>query len=768
MTPPVHLTEVPVASGAAPAGTALVSPFLNFGAAISEERKLELVEYWRSVSRHWRAIVALGLTVALVATVVAFSLRPVYRSTAIVLVESGKPKIVSIEEVYGAVGSQNREHYQTQVELLKSREVALRTVKATKLWNAPEFDPRRNATSLWNRAQRVLSLSRADERDWTDEDVLADSTVGAYRQSISVEPVRLSQLVKVSFESHDRVLAAAVANATAGAYIAGDKESRLDLTKKVNVDLVDRATELRGKLTEAEAALQAYRDDKGLVNLNGSAQGGAALQFNEYTQRLAAARVRRTELESAYRQIKNISNGDFTAVPAVVSNASVSDAKSKVSEAMAKVQELATQYGAAHPKLIEAQTTLAAARGHLSRQISAVVAAATNEYLAAFATERSIEAALGRVSGSVREVNKEEFQLGVLEREVQANKQLYELFMSRAKETDMGSDLQAPVARIVDNATPSRTPVHPKKAQIIAISLLLGLLAGALGALLIDRLDTTLKGSDEAELHLRQPVLTALPLLASVDGLNLARLFVDSPQSPHSEAIRTARTGVLLSNLDLPHKVLLVTSSLPGEGKSTVSSNLAMAHAQTKRTILIDADMRAPQIGARLGLSPNAKGLSNLVAGTATIDDCLHRIAGSGLLVMPAGDIPPNPLELLLSQRFQDVFKSLIEAADIVVIDSPPVGLVSDALAIAPMTTGTIYVVKAMETPYPVARKGLVQMQRGGAKILGVVLNQLDFQKAQQYYGEVTAQYGNSKYGYGYGGYGSQRLTPSTDAANAA
>ena len=732
--------------------THLPPPLLAFrglGTGLSEESKLELLEYWRSISRHRWPILGLALAVAVVATAVAFSLRPIYRSTATVLVEAGKPKILSIEEVYGAAG-QSREHFQTQVELLKSRDVALRTAKATKLWNDPEFDPRRHGQGLGNRIKGALSMARDEDRDWNNEETLAEATEGAFKSALTVEPVRLSQLVKVSFESHNSQLAAQVANATARAYIAGDRESRMELTKKVNSDLLDRATELRTKLDASEAALQKYRDEKGIVSVNGSAQASAALQINEFTQRLAAARVRRTELESAYRQIKEIRNGDYSAVPAVVGNASVSEAKAKVSEALSKVQELSTQYGEQHPKLVEAQAVLSAARSHLRRQVKAVIVGQTNQYLAALATEQSLEATLGSASGSVRDVNREEFQLGVLEREVQSNKQLYELFMSRAKETDVGTDLQAPVARLVDSATATKTPVSPKKAQIVSISTLLGLLAGALGALLLDRLDTTLKGSDDAEQHLHQPVLTALPMLPEGERSNLPRLFIDDPQSAHAEAVRTARTGVLLSNLDLPHKVLLVTSSVPGEGKTTVCTNLAMAHAQTKRTILIDADLRRPQVGLRLGLPPNAKGLSNLVSGTATVDECLHRIAGTSLLLIPAGDVPPNPLELLLSQRFRDVFKSLTEIADIIVVDSPPVELVSDALAIAPMTTGTIYVVKAMETPYPLARKGLNRLQRSGAHILGVVLNHLDFQKAQQYYGEVTA-YGYGKYGYGYG-----------------
>lgn len=739
---PTLTTLPPVPGGAVP--TLGFNPLVG---ALSEDSRLALLDYWRSINRHRWAILALGLAVAFVAAVVAYSLPPVFRSTATVLIEAGKPKILSIEEVYGAAG-QHREHFQTQVEILKSRDVAYRTILATKLWNDPEFDPRIRSTGLLDRVKALLAMSEPVKPDWSKEEVLADATLGAFREALSVEPVRSSQLVKVSFQAGNAQLAARVAAAVAKAYIAGDRDARFELTRKVNSDLVDRASELRAKLDASEAALQRYRDQKGLVNLNGSAQAGAAQQINEITQRLASARVRRTELESAYRQIEAVSDGDFSAVPAVVGNASVSDAFARVSLAKSKLDELSTQYGGTHPKMVEAQAALQSAREHLQRQTKAVTTAVTNEFLAARSTEQSLAGALAAARGSVREVNREEFQLNVLEREVQSNKQLYEMFMSRAKETDVGSDLQAPVARVVDAAAVAKSPIKPNKAQIISIGLMLGLLAGVLGALLLDRLDTTLKGSDDAEQHLHQPVLTALPMLEAHAKTNIARLFLDQPHSAHSEAIRTARTGVLLSNLDLRHRVLLVTSSVPGEGKTTVSTNLALAHAQTKRTILIDADMRRPQVGLRMGLPPGAKGLSSLVAGTATLEECLHRVAGSSLLVIPAGDVPPNPLELLLSQRFREVWDSLAEIADIIVVDSPPVELVSDAMVISPLTSGTIYVVKAMDTPYPLARKGITRLQRSGARIIGVVLNQLDFQKAHQYYGEVSGGYAAAGYGY--------------------
>ena len=205
---------------------------------------------------------------------------------------------------------------------------------------------------------------------------------------------------------------------------------------------------------------------------------------------------------------------------------------------------------------------------------------------------------------------------------------------------------------------------------------------------------------------------------------------------------------MLLSNLDAPSKVLLVTSTLPNEGKTTVAVNMALAHAQTKRTLLIDCDMRRAQAARSLGIPAGAKGLTNLVAGNAEVADCLYEVKDTKLLVMPVGDMPPNPLELLLSQRFKDVLKALNEDFEMIVIDSPPVELVSEALVLAPLVTNVAFVVKAMTTPAPLARKSIARLQRAGGTILGVIVNQLDFKHAQQYYGEYGAA------SYSYGGYG--------------
>lgn len=716
------------------------------------EVKLDLVEYWRSITKRKWAIIFFGLLVALLVGVIVFAMTPVYRATTTVLIESNKSKVLSIEDVYSGISS-NREYFQTQVEIIKSREVTMKTIISLRLWENPEFDPRlKKADKL---QELIAATGFADEiapKEWT-EAALAESVYSKFSKQLSIEPVRLSQLAKISFESTSPELAASVANTLANTYIENDLEARYKMTKQASTWLQDRLSSLKGKLDDSERGLQGYREKSGIIDLKGASQAGAGKQIEEVTQRLIETKLRRAEAENAFNQIKNAGKGeDLSSLPAVVRNATVADAKKQEGEAERKLSEVSQRYGYEHPRYVAAEAEVKAAKENVRRQVDTVVSSVTREYEVARGTERALEGTLSVAKGAVQGLNRKEFQLGILEREADSNRQMYEMFMKRAKETNVSGDLQSAIARVVDLAVQPHTPVKPQKVQIVSIALVLGLFLGMLTSLLLDRLDNTIKTTEDVEGKLKQPLLTTLPLLSKIEinRTSSARLFLDNPTSLYSEAIRTARTGVLLSAIDAPKRMLLVTSSLPGEGKTTFSINLAVAHSQTKRTLLIDADMRRPTVTKGLGLPPGAKGLSNLVSGTSTLAECIHTIEGSHLSILPAGTIPPNPLELLLSQKFKDALQQLSGYFDIVIIDSPPVELVSDALVIGGMTTGVLYVVKAMDTPYQLARKGLQRLRRANAQILGVVLNQLDFAKAEKYYGEYS---GYSKYGYGKKGY---------------
>jgi capsular exopolysaccharide synthesis family protein len=352
--------------------------------------------------------------------------------------------------------------------------------------------------------------------------------------------------------------------------------------------------------------------------------------------------------------------------------------------------------------MIQAQAELKQAKENLRRQIQDVVVGMEREYEAARANENALAGEVAEAKGTIQGSNRKDFELTALERDVTTIRQIYDMFLGRFKDTSAAGVMQnGVVARVVDPATMADRPAKPKKLQVIFIAFVLGLFLGALVAVLLERLDNTVN-RPKMPRSLGMPVLTTVPLLDIEQGQNPAHHYIDEPKSVFSEAVRTARTGILLSAIDCPNKVLVVTSSVPGEGKSTFAINLAISHAQTKKVLLIDADMRRPTVGKTLGLDSGKPGLSMLVSGSATLESCLQTIEGSSLSILTAGAIPPNPLELLLSQKFKETLDALSEQFDVVIIDSPPVQLVSDAVVLSTMATG-VFVVKAESTPYQIA-----------------------------------------------------------------
>lgn len=710
---------------------------------------LDLVEYWRSIAKRKWSILGLVLLVALLTTLVVFSLRPSYRSTTTLLIEQGKSKVVSIEEVYNGMGG-NREYYQTQVEILKSNELSRKVIQKLELTKHVDFDMRQDSAQPWWPTQWFKS-----KVPFNDDDVLK-TALKRLGDDLQIQPVRNSQLVQISFTAYDRELSAKVPNMLAELYIESDLEARVAMTQKASAWLTERMGDLRKKLESSEKSLQDYRERERIVDAKGLVLSGASRALEDATSNLVSVRAKRAEAEALYNQVQSVkmgrATGGYESIPAVLRHPTVQRLKESEGDAERKLADASKRYGPEHPKMLQANAELAAARENVKRQIESVVSGVTKEYEIAKANEQAIERALGQSKAEIQGLNRKEFQLGVLEREAQANKQLFDMFGNRAKETNVGGELQSTVARVIDPATVPNYAYAPKKPQIVGIAAVIALLIGMMLSLLLDRLSNTINTAGEVESRLGLPMLG---YLQKITGLNKKSTksemaFLTDNQSMFSESIRTLRTSVLMSALDTPKKVIVITSSVPEEGKTTVSFNLACALAQVKRVLLIDADLRRPKIGRLIGREKDAPGLSHLVSGVATASECVVKHEQGGFHILTAGFVPPNPLELLSSEKFAEMLEKLRDTFDVVLIDSPPVQLVSDAVVLSQLASTVIYVVKADSTPYPLARSGIRRLAMGNAPLLGVVLNQLDLERAEKYYGEYS--------GYGrYSGYGGNK-----------
>jgi succinoglycan biosynthesis transport protein ExoP len=717
------------------------------------QQTLDIVEYWRAISKRRWSILGLTVLVAILAALVVSNMRPLYRGTATLLIEQGKNRTVSIEEVYSQ-GLLQREHYQTQVEILKSEELARKAINKLKLVSHPDYDPRQVPPS-W--LSRITGASAAnDEIKRTDAEVLK-GVVQKFRANLQVQLVRNSQLAQISFVSPDKELAANVPNILAETYIESDLDARMAMTQKASEWLRERMGELRSKVDTAEKSLQDYRDRERIVDAKGLALSGASRQLEELTRSLVESRQKRAEAEAAYSMVQQVKAGrtqaSYDSVPAVLRHPLVQRMKEQEAEADRRLSDAAKRYGPEHPRMVQAKAELEAAKESTRKQVEIVIAGLAKEYEAARANESAVERALGQSKADIQGINRKEFQLGVLEREVQQNRNLYDMFVNRLKETSAAGDLQSTVARVVDPATVPSNPFAPNKQQIVGIAAIVTLILAGMLALLLDRLTNTLNSTSDVENRLGVPALGVLQKIKGFvkKGFVSELAFFNDTQSTFSEAVRTVRTSVLMSALDDPHKVVVVTSSVPEEGKTTLSFNLACALGQVKKVLLVDGDLRRPKIGKLVNRDSRSPGLADLVAGQAQVSQCVFFDERAGIHILPAGTVPPNPLELLSSRRFEDVITKLKEAFDIVLIDSAPLQLVSDAQVLSQFATSVIYVVKADATPYQVAQNGIKKLRRVNAPILGVVLNQLDLEKAEKYYGEYSgykSYKGYKKQGY--------------------
>ena len=706
---------------------------------------VDLRHYWRVLMQRKWSIASLCLVFALLTALVLFSMQSVYRATNTLLIESQQANVLSIEDVYG-IDSGNKEYYLTQFEILKSRELAVKVIQRLDLAAHPLFDPfQQEPLFNWRKYIPVDVLEGQD----LSPDELFDQVVDSFVAGLSIEPVRKTQLVKINYESTNSQLAADIANTLADVYIESHLEAKLSVTRKAADWLGDRIGDLRSNLQASERKLQEYREREQLVDVGG-VRTLDANELRELTQSLVESRNLRAKLETIASQAKSVKNAknldQLLTMSSVLEHPLVQALKEEQARADLKVAELSKRYGPAHPTMKAAKSEASTAKKELYRQVSSVVSSIKSDYKNAVSTERSLEKQVAALKSRLQNVNRKEFKLRELEREVETNRHLYDLFLARSKETDEAGGLESVHARVVDRAVLTRTPVKPRKKLILFLTVLMSAVFGVALVFLQDSLNNTVRNLEDIEEKLKSSILGFLPLDKGNNSDDVFEGFLSDPKGHFAESIRTIRTSLMLSSLDKQSKITLVTSSVPNEGKSTVSLNLAEAIAQMEKVLLIDADMRRPSLARTINLPRSTVGLSNLVEGTASLKECVHSAESSSVDIITAGVIPANPLELLSSKRFGSVLQKLAEHYDRIVIDSAPTHAVSDALVLSTFADAVVYVVKADTTPAPLAAKGLSRLAGVGAPILGVVLNQVDVKKSARY----DSYYAGYYQGYGY------------------
>ena len=701
------------------------------------EEIIDLVAYLNIIKRaKWR-ILSFALIVTFLTIMVTLTLIPKYTATATLLIEAEQTKAVSFQEIYG-LDSNKKEYYSTQFEVIKSDSIAREVITKLNLKSHTDFIGKPSlAGEIKTLVKELLPFLNKKElviltpQEKADREMLG--LLAAFKSRLSVSPIRGTQLVDVSFESSDPKLAALVANTVGEVYIDNQMRAKMGITQQASTWLNTRLSQLRIQLDDSEARLQSYREQQKLVDIEGIA-GLATQELEQISQQLIVARNEKNNLESINRVIKEYGNDNIDllgSMPEITSHQVIQDVKREVILVERKLSDLSEVYGPKHPKIISAKAELSTVKANLNKQIKGLITGIEKELNRITRTVSALESDLVKIRAEYQDITRKETQYNQLKREVETNRNIFNTFLSRSKETEVTSDFTSAAARFTDRAYAPKDPSKPNKVLIIVLSFIASFGFAVVMSFVFDTLNDTVKTKTDVESKLAQRMLGLLPYVKTPkNSVFPIHAYLEEQYRLFAESVRTFRTSLLLTQLDKNHKVIAVTSSSPGEGKTTTSANLAMSLAQMGKVLLIDADLRKPSIAKRFDIPVFHPGLSNLIVGTEEFSECVYLEEKSGVTIMPSGQIPGNPLELLSNIRFDELIKTLKEKYDHIIIDTPPTQAVSDSLVVAQSADSVVYVVKSDLTRIKPIKAGLERLFEAKAHVAGVVLNQVDMSKS--------------------------------------
>lgn len=723
------------------------TPQRSINADTVEADETHFLDYVRVLYRRRATVVTAFAVIVLTTAVYTFTATRIYEARVQILIEKENANVVTFKEAF----EQNQvadDYYQTQYRILQSRALARRTLETLGLWNHPQSDRGSNgakgiASVILLPIRSILDWLRKDSNELrlADETAAQSGAIDAFLAHLRVAPIRNSRLVDVYFSSPDPMLAAKIANALAQGYIQQNLEYRFNSSKEASEWLNGQLAEQRKHVEASEQAVQRYREQGDAASL-GDSQNIVVQKLADVNAAVTRAKTERIQKEAAFNQIRTLQNdrASLDTFPAILSSTFIQQQKGELANLQRQQAQLSEKLGPRHPEMVKLGLAIQTAEAKIRGEISKVVDAMRNDYEQALAQEKSLTTALEQQKRDALALNRKGIEYGVLTRNAASNRQIFEALLQRTKETGISGELKTSNIRVVDPAETPRRPVRPNTANNLLLAIFGGA-AFAIGlAFFFEYLDSRIKSPDELKQHLGLPFLGMIPGISdeAIDN----PLISNGVPSGFSESFRGVRTNLLFSSADEGCRCLIVTSTGPGEGKTLVSGNLAIALAQAgQKVLLLDADMRKPRLHEVFG-ETQAPGLSNVLVGNAKSPDAFHKTTIPGLFLMPAGVQPPNPAELLGSKRFQDLLGSLAQHFEWIVVDTPPVMAVTDSAVVAHLATGVLFVVGAEMTSRHTAKRAIEQLVHARAKFVGAVLNRVDLEHNGYYY----AQYYRREY----------------------
>lgn|GEM_PF-812652 len=735
-----------------------------------EDQGFSIEDFLRVLKAYKWSILGVALIGAIIGLLNALAAVPVYRAEAKLLVKVYQPNIGNVNQFESA--PMQWLFYQTQGDIIRSRAVAEKVVDRLQLMDTPA-DPvatsSRNNKSGWaaSMGDMVSEFKREwlpDWRQWLSSgvrktqrkptrDERRQALISSIQGGVQVNGGKESEVLAVAYESSNPIYAAKIANAVAQAYSAFGLESRASNVQEATVWLGGRIEELQSKLSQSEQALRDYKSKEGLVGTE-NRQTILSSRLASLSDAMVRAASKRSNAEARFRQVQKLLKGkpDYKTLSTLLNNKLVREAYRAKVGIDQRVNELSERYGRKHPKMVSAINEQRDTARQLRLEVDSAVANVRKEYELAAAQEREVKNLNQQQQAELRNVSGKLFELDKLEREVESNRKLYETFLERFKEAQIANNYNVTNVRVIDPAQVPGVPVRPNKQRIAIIAALLGLFIGIALAFMRNHFDRTFKNRDDIERILKLPVLGMLQKLRPGllrKKLETDRWLIREPQSPFAEAINDIRTAILFSHIDEPPKTILVTSAVPAEGKTVLASNLALSFAQRGKTLLLEGDLRKGRFDGLFGFA-DVVGITDVVSGQCELQDALVQDRDvESLSILPGGTRPPNPLEIVSSQRFARELEQLLNTFEYIVIDGPPLLLVSDSIVIGDMVDAVILTVQADHINHALSRDAVKRLTTARIQPTGVVLQQVDVSNLQSYSGYKIG-YG-AYYGY-YGG----------------
>ncbi|MBK8176019.1 MAG: polysaccharide biosynthesis tyrosine autokinase [Rhodospirillales bacterium] len=717
----------------------------------------------RTLRRRMWAIVLPAVLTAMVVAAFMVATPSYYDATSSVMIDPRETKLPDLQSVLSGMLTDD-EAMASELAVISSRDLAYRVVDFYDLVNDPEFnddiDPSEfsqitSGIKDWIKTQLIAIGLKDPPKPQTPEEETAAEKAGVvdnYLDALSPELVTKSRVISITFRSMDPERAANVANKVADLYVREGLEAHYDATRRATEFLTGKIADLRQTVDASDRAVEKFRSQAGLLQTN----AGTLLsqQISDLNGQLILVRASRAEAEARLSQARQLirTSGSAEAAQDVLKSPIVQQLIEQETQTKLKVAELNDEYGARHPRMVAAKAELADVQAKIKREVSKVVNGLENEVGIARAREETLQKSLDSLKSQLSQSNASEVKLRALQLDADADRAMLQTFLNNVQQTSsqLDSSVNDSNARVISHADIPDKPAFPPKTLIVLVAFIASGLLAALIVLGIEQMDSGYRSGAQVEKGTGLRTLSLIPLTRSgTGGKNPADYLLRHPSSMFGESIRTLYTSILLSPAGKLPRKLLVTSSQPKEGKTTIALCLGRMRALAGHsTVIIEADLRRPSLHRLLNV-PRRPGLTELILGEVQLSDVLIKDAESGAYVIPAGKLAPDPTEILSSTRMSALLSELAEKFELVVVDSPPVVAVADSRLLVPQVDSAILVVGWAKTSRDVVGLAAKQLQEAGGNVAGAVLSMVDSKKhakygfadSAYYYGPVRRYY---------------------------